>query len=208
MIVLFDLDGVILDTESQYTIFWNRMGEQYLQKKDFGLLIKGQTLKHILTYFAPDTHAEVVESLNDYEMNMPYQQIPGAFAFMESLKDNGVKTAVVTSSNGPKMENVYRHFPEFKSLVTKIFTSEYFTKSKPDPECFLLAMKELGGTPETTFVFEDSVNGLKAARASGGIVMGLVTSNPIEVVEPLSDHTLPDFTQMDYTKLLEIEKLL
>ena len=70
MIVLFDLDGVILDTESQYTIFWNRMGDQYLQKKDFGLLIKGQTLKHILTYFAPETHAEVVEALNDYEMNM------------------------------------------------------------------------------------------------------------------------------------------
>ncbi len=55
MIVLFDLDGVILDTESQYTIFWNRMGEQYLQKKDFGLLIKGQTLKHILTYFGYGT---------------------------------------------------------------------------------------------------------------------------------------------------------
>lgn len=208
MIVLFDLDGVILDTESQYTIFWNRMGEQYLQKKDFGLLIKGQTLKHILTYFAPETHAEVVETLNDYEMNMPYHQIPGAFTFMESLKENGVKTAVVTSSNGPKMENVYRHFPEFKSLVTKIFTSEYFTKSKPDPECFLLAMKELGGTPETTFVFEDSENGLEAARASGGIVMGLLTSNPIDVVKPLSDHTLTDFTLMDYTKLSEIEKLL
>ena len=90
----------------------------------------------------------------------------------------------------------------------KRFTSEYFTKSKPDPECFLLAMKELGGTPETTFVFEDSVNGLKAARASGGIVMGLLTSNPIDVVKPLSDHTLTDFTLMDYSKLSEVEKFL
>ena len=69
-------------------------------------------------------------------------------------------------------------------------------------------MKELGGTPETTFVFEDSVNGLKAARASGGIVMGLLTSNPIDVVKPLSDHTLTDFTLMDYSKLSEVEKFL
>ena len=44
MIVLFDFDGVIVDTESQYTGFWNKMGEKYLGLENFGHTIKGQTL--------------------------------------------------------------------------------------------------------------------------------------------------------------------
>ena len=40
-IALFDLDGVILDTEGQYTLVWNRIGEKYGKEKDFGILIKG-----------------------------------------------------------------------------------------------------------------------------------------------------------------------
>ena len=44
---LFDLDGVILDTESQYTIFWENIGLEYLGKAGFGTLIKGQTLTNI-----------------------------------------------------------------------------------------------------------------------------------------------------------------
>ena len=45
---LFDFDGVVMDTESQYTIFWNEIGRQYHPEiKDFGLIIKGQTLTQI-----------------------------------------------------------------------------------------------------------------------------------------------------------------
>ena len=47
MIALFDLDGVIMDTESQYSIFWNRTGMEYLGIEDFGRIIKGQTLFQI-----------------------------------------------------------------------------------------------------------------------------------------------------------------
>ena len=67
-----------------------------------------------------------------------------------------------------------------------------------------MAMHALGGTPEDTVVFEDSVNGLKAARASGATVVGLVTSNPREVVEPLSDYAINDFTSMSLDRLKEM----
>ena len=42
--VLFDFDGVIMDTETQYTVFWNEQGHKYLGEEDFGRCIKGQTL--------------------------------------------------------------------------------------------------------------------------------------------------------------------
>ena len=60
MIVLFDFDGVIVDTESQYTIFWNKMGKDYLGLEDFGLTIKGQTLKQIFARYFDDMHKEHV----------------------------------------------------------------------------------------------------------------------------------------------------
>ena len=44
---LFDFDGVIMDTEPQYTIFWNEQGQKYLHKENFGPGIKGQTLAQI-----------------------------------------------------------------------------------------------------------------------------------------------------------------
>lgn len=207
MVVLFDLDGVVLDTESQYTVLWNNIGKKYGDVGEIGRLSKGQTLTHILdTYFKGQTELQkhIIEELYEFEQNMSYAPIPGVMEFMKQLKTASVPTAVVTSSNKAKMENVYRHYPDFKDLVGHVFTSESFTRSKPDPECFLMAMRELGGTPEDTVVFEDSVNGLKAARASGATVVGLVTSNPREVVEPLSDYAINDFTSMSLDRLKEM----
>lgn len=207
MVVLFDLDGVVLDTESQYTVLWNNIGKKYGDVGEIGRLSKGQTLTHILdTYFKGQTELQkhIIEELYEFEQNMSYAPIPGVMEFMKQLKTASVPTAVVTSSNKAKMENVYRHYPDFKDIVGHVFTSESFTRSKPDPECFLMAMHALGGTPEDTVVFEDSVNGLKAARASGATVVGLVTSNPREVVEPLSDYAINDFTSMSLDRLKEM----
>lgn len=207
MVVLFDLDGVVLDTESQYTVLWNNIGKKYGDVGEIGRLSKGQTLTHILnTYFKGQTELQkhIIEELYEFEQNMSYAPIPGVMKFMKQLKAASVPTAVVTSSNKAKMENVYRHYPDFKDIVGHVFTSESFTRSKPDPECFLMAMHALGGTPEDTVVFEDSVNGLKAARASGATVVGLVTSNPREVVEPLSDYAINDFTSMSLDRLKEM----
>lgn len=207
MVVLFDLDGVVLDTESQYTVLWNNIGKKYGDVGEIGRLSKGQTLTHILdTYFKGQTELQkhIIEELYEFEQNMSYAPIPGVMEFMKQLKAASVPMAVVTSSNKAKMENVYRHYPDFKDIVGHVFTSESFTRSKPDPECFLMAMRALRGTPEDTVVFEDSVNGLKAARASGATVVGLVTSNPLEVVEPLSDYAINDFTSMSLDRLKEM----
>ena len=45
--VLFDFDGVIMDTETQYTVFWNEQGHKYLGEEDFGRCIQGQTMRNI-----------------------------------------------------------------------------------------------------------------------------------------------------------------
>ena len=54
IVALFDFDGVISDTEGLYTEFWNAEGMKYFSDKDFGMKIKGQTLKHISKFFPQD----------------------------------------------------------------------------------------------------------------------------------------------------------
>lgn len=205
MTVLFDFDGVIADTESQYTIFWNKIGKDYLGIEDLGKISKGQTLKLIFEkYFNGMTREqeEIVPLLDEFERNMSYDYIPGALEFMQSLKKAGIRSAIVTSSNDVKMTNAYKAHPELKELVDAILTSEHFSRSKPDPECFLKAMEVLGAKPEETIVFEDSFHGIAAGRASGAKVIGLATTNKSEAIAPLCDMVIDDFTYLSLNDLM------
>ena len=123
---------------------------------------------------------------------------------MQSLKAAGIRTAIVTSSHNVKMANVYRAHPELLEVVDRILTSNDFSKSKPDPECFLKGMEVLGGTPEETIVFEDSLHGIAAGRASGAFVVGLATTNKSEALTPLCDMVIDDFTSIDADMLSKL----
>ena len=194
-IALFDLDGVILDTEGSYTAFWDDYGSRHFSEKDFGLKIKGQTLVKILDDYFPEENERksITDAINDFERNMSYPFVPGVENYIKSLKSNGIRTAVVTSSNLLKMENVYRCHPGFREMFDMILTSEDFSESKPSPYCYLKAMKLFGAGPEDCVVFEDSLSGLQSARASGAFVTALTTTNPEEVVRNYADLVIRDF---------------
>ena len=158
--VLFDFDGVVVDTETQYSVFWHKMGVDYLGMEDLESRVKGQTLMYIYDTFFPGMtkeREEITVGLDRFEQNMSYDFVPGVEEFIADLHRNGVKMAVVTSSNDKKMEAVYRAKPEIKSMFDRILTAEMFTASKPAPDCFLLGMEVFDTTPETTYVFEDSL---------------------------------------------------
>jgi HAD superfamily hydrolase (TIGR01509 family) len=199
---LFDLDGVIFDTEPQYTIFWGAQCREFHPEHP-GLEheIKGSTLDQIYNkWFAGELETkreEVTQRLNAFEAQMHYDYLAGLEAFLADLHRAGVKTAVVTSSNQPKMQSVYRSHPEFQSLFDAILTSEDFSRSKPFPDCYLSAAEKFGVAPEECVVFEDSINGLKSGRAAGMKVVGLLTTNPLEAVAPLSDVQVNDFLTLN-----------
>ena len=194
-IALFDLDGVILDTEGSYTAFWDDYGSRHFSEKDFGVKIKGQTLVKILDDYFPEENERksITDAINDFERNMSYPFVPGVENYIKSLKSNGIRTAVVTSSNLLKMDNVYRCHPGFREMFDMILTSEDFSESKPSPYCYLKAMRLFGAGPEDCVVFEDSLAGLQAARASGAFVTALTTTNPEEVVRNYADLVIRDF---------------
>ena len=198
---LFDLDGVVFNTEPQYSVFWGAQCREFHPEHP-GLEheIKGQTLVQIYdAWFSgelADKQALITERLNQFEQQMDYQHVAGFEQYIQGLRQAGVKTAVVTSSNQAKMEAVYHHHPEFKSLFDAILTSEDFERSKPDPDCYLKAAERFGLGPEDCVVFEDSFNGLKSGRAAGMRVIGLATTNPAEAIRPLCDEVIEDYIKI------------
>ena len=203
---LFDLDGVVFDTEPQYTVFWGSICRQYHPEHP-GLEheIKGSTLTQIYDrWFSGALEAErdsVTRRLDDYEQQMKYDYITGFEALIADLHQHGVKTAVVTSSNIPKMESVYRYQPGFKTLFDAILTSENFDRSKPDPDCYLKAAERLGAEKSECIVFEDSFNGLRSGRAADMAVVGLATTNKAEDIKPYSDIQIVDYQSINYESL-------
>ena len=204
---LFDLDGVVFDTEPQYTVFWGSQCRLYHPEHP-GLEheIKGSTLTQIYDrWFSGPLASEqpiITERLNAFEAQMTYEFIAGFEALIADLHANGVRTAVVTSSNVPKMESVYHAQPSFQQLFNAILTSEDFEYSKPHPDCYLKAAAHFGASPAECVVFEDSFNGLKSGRAAGMKVVGLATTNTVESIRPLSDIQIADYKGVSYRSLV------
>ncbi len=214
---LFDLDGVVFGTESQYTIFWGMIGKEYHPGiPDFSYRIKGQTLVQIYgKYFSDEKvfahikgfkdceseQAKITARLDDFEQHMRYEYVAGFEDFVRDLRENNVKCAVVTSSNIQKMLNVYESHPEFKSYFDRVLTSEDFAKSKPDPDCYLKGAACFGAKPEECVGLEDSFNGLKAVRSSGAFTLGLATTNSADTIKPYADHVIPDYTGFTFADL-------
>ncbi len=195
---LFDLDGVVFETESQYSVFWGAQCREFHPEHP-GLEneIKGQTLDQIYDawFSGPLAYTQpiITERLNRFESQMQFLYIDGFEEYVHQIRKQGVKTAVVTSSNRIKMEAVYQSHPEFKSLFDAILTSEDFDESKPSPDCYLKAAKKLETSIEHSVVFEDSFNGLKSGRAAGMYVVGLATTNSAEKIQPYCDTVISDY---------------
>ena len=198
---LFDLDGVVFDTEPQYTGFWGAQCREFHPEHP-GLehKIKGQTLVEIYDrYFSGDLESVrplITERLNEFEKSMSFCYVGGFEAYISRLRGEGVKTAVVTSSNKAKMQAVYDSRKEFKAMFDAILTSEDVERSKPDPDCYLKAASRLGVDISECMVFEDSFNGLKSGRAAGMYVVGLATTNSAESIAPYSDRVISDYSEM------------
>lgn len=199
---LFDLDGVVFDTEPQYTEFWGAQCREFHPEHP-GLEheIKGQTLVQIFDrHFSGDlaySQEIITNRLNDFEQTMRFDYVEGFEDFVSRLRSRGVKTAVVTSSNIAKMQSVYQSRSEFRQLFDAILTSEDFERSKPDPDCYLKAAERLGAEIDECIVFEDSFNGLKSGRAAGMKVVGLATTNSAESIAPYSDVIISNYNNFD-----------
>lgn len=194
---LFDLDGVLIDTEGAYTKFWDEMASKHDKPSTFAYDIKGTTLSSILdTHFPAELHEEIENMVHDYENNMEFVLFPGVEKFINGLIERGVKMAIVTSSDDSKVNSLKKQLPNLTEAMNVIIDGSMVNRSKPHPEGYLMAATKLGVKPSRCVVFEDSLQGLESGRRAGAKVVGLITTNPAEKVLPLSDISIMSFEEI------------
>lgn len=207
--VLFDLDGVVVDSESIYTQFWSDIDKLYpTGVENFAIAIKGNTLQRILADFFPDNDVkqDILERIKDFEINMRYKPFADAIRFINELKRNQFRIAIVTSSSQKKMDNLYAQNPGFREMFDAVVTGDMVSHSKPDPEPYLLGAEAIGVAPESCYVFEDSISGIESGIRAGATVIGLATTLPYDKIDGKAHLTINDFTGFHVGDMLSVEK--
>lgn len=169
--VLFDLDGVIIDSNKAIISAWLTTAEEYgysFTQAEVDRYIIGASHLFTLDNLFPDrsdSEKKVIHSKVDQrEEEAIYRTIDGVEKFIYRLRNFDVKVGLVTSSWPEKIKNVMeQHNLNFDCIVCR----NDVQRGKPDPQPYQLAMEKLAIAPENCLVFEDSDNGIYSAVAAG-----------------------------------------
>lgn len=204
---LFDLDGVLIDTEPVYTGIWHKIEKVYPTGiENFALKIKGNTLAQILDIYFPDKERRegVCRMLEGCEDDMTFPIFDGVIDFLDDLSRAGIPSVIVTSSNDSKMKRLADQQPRFMSYFADIVTDSSVTHSKPHPEPYIVGAAKIGVDSADCIVFEDSFAGMAAGRAAGSAVVGVATTNPRESIVGKADAIIDGFGGLTVSSLLEM----
>ena len=186
--VIYDMDGVLLDTEPFYTKVAAMIAGR------FGKVFDGLLKARMIGKRAPDSAAIFVEALglpitsDDFlrmrkslleELLPQAEPMPGAVRLTRHLCDCGIPQAVATSSDRRHFElKTRRHKAWFETFQCVVIGDDPALKrGKPAPDIFLLAARCLGADPAACLVFEDAPAGVEAARSAGMRVIALPDRN-------------------------------
>ena len=201
---LFDLDGVLIDSEQEYTRIWHVIEKEFpTGVENFTLKIKGTTLDNILDTYFKDNRNKVEEKLYELESDMQYRYKEGAHSLLKTLQEQNIPCVMVTSSNHLKLNHLWTQLPELKQYFSFIVDGDMVSSSKPDPEGYLTGAKDIGIPSSCCVVVEDSLQGVKAGRASGGYVIGVTGTLPGETLSPFCDQVVDSLDKIDFTLISE-----
>lgn len=175
--VIFDMDGLMFDTESIFIKAWDYAGEKtgigkagYMVMKTLGMSIAMSRGIWVSEFGEKYNEQELRKHTKDflteyYETNkVPVKK--GLYVLLEYLKDKSYKLAVASSSPRWEVEN---HLKDAGVLeyFDVLVSGDMVNKSKPEPEIYLKACELLEEEPEKCFALEDSKNGLLSAYRAG-----------------------------------------
>ena len=203
---LFDLDGVIIDSESEYSRIWAQINHEYPSGvENLEEVIKGTTLTKILTDNYPDLliREQVALRLHELENQMKYEYLPYAREFLLELKERNLPCALVTSSDNEKMHHLSEEINEIFDFFDFIVTGDLVKTSKPSPEGYILAAEKLNKPASRCVVFEDSLQGVMAGENAKALVVGIAGTLPAEKLEPHSDIVINNFSELNLDILIQ-----
>ena len=200
--IIFDLDGVIIDSEALHEEAGRRAMSQYALNAvpvDFDAF-KGKTEQDVFGYVVEVNEADHVDVDELIALKQRLygdlidrlQPVDGALAFIERLAQAGLTMGLTTSSVPENQQRAFDKFDLYQYFDT-VITAADVTHPKPHPEPYLTTAQRLGVDPAYCLVIEDSTHGVDSARQAGCQVAGITTSFSKEAlaeagVEVVVDH--------------------
>ncbi|WP_299126149.1 HAD family phosphatase [uncultured Winogradskyella sp.] len=205
--VLFDMDGVIVDTEPLHRKAYHQMFEDVNIKVDSTLYesFTGQSTinicKRLVEHFGLSDSPENLMSLkrkhykylfeNDDELTL----IEGVLDCIIDYYDNGIKLVVASSASMDGINQIFKRF-NLNQYFSAKFSGADLKKSKPHPEIFIKAAKSTGFKKSECMVIEDSTNGIKAAHAAGIFCTGFRSEHSLGQDYSLANIVISDFSEI------------
>ena len=190
-LIIFDLDGTIIDSEPVAMEAWIKAGEEFgvtIQKEDLLPMIgvnEESNRRMMLDRFGGNLPFKaMLERVREitkqsYQEGVPVKE--GVKELLDLLEDFGIRRCIATSSRKTRSEDILSRIGllrEFEFLLS----GEEITHSKPHPEIFELAMARMGIPSTSTMIVEDSKNGILAAKASGAISVLIPDLLPVDAI--------------------------
>lgn len=206
--VIFDLDGVLVDTGWAHRQAWYDLAEtEVLDMSDeFFRDTFGMQNAAILPMLQPGISQNEIERLSDWKeqryrdlVEQHLELAEGAKALVNDLKRRGFRLAIGSSAPPENLDLFWSRLALADFFDARV-TKEEITESKPSPQTFLAAARKLGLEPARCAVVEDAVQGVQAARAGGMPVVAVTTTRSRQdltqadrVVDSLSELNASDF---------------
>ncbi len=218
--IIFDMDGVLVDTTD--SVCSNFDSFNFVLGK-YGVVLDtnntqkylGRSLKDQLQMWKEEFSDKIPHDLDPQEFS--YQAFKYQLSFLEpflkpnihllniikNAKKKGIRFAVATSSTKKRAEILLEKIGVLP-LLDNLTTAEDVQKHKPDPEIFLLAADKIKVDPSKCVVFEDALNGIKAAKSAGMFTFGKLTRHHTEKDLHLADFIFSDFNELDLDRICNI----
>ena len=211
--VVFDFDGVIVDSHPVHKRAWERFLDsvgRVASEEELQFVLDGRTRDDILRHFLGDLDTE---KINEYghrkeqffrDEAADVQTIEGLRTFLQNLEEAQLALGIASSGSKGRVEllldrlNLKKHFPV-------VVTGDEVAQGKPHPAVFLKAAQRLWTDPCDLIAVEDAFSGVKAAKSAGMICIGIAQPERASILlDAGANHVVSDFRSLSYSKLQEI----
>lgn len=193
---IFDMDGLMLDTEKLLVRFWKKSAEEYgynmTDENVFEIrsLSRKYSIPLLKGIFGEDFPFNEVRSrritlMNDYIDKYGFEVKKGLFELLDYLENNNYRIAVATATERERAESYLKKIGAYK-YFDAVICGDMVKNGKPEPDIYLTASGELGLPAEECVAFEDSPNGIKSAYSAGcKVIMIPDLTQPDDNIKPL-----------------------
>ncbi len=214
--VVWDLDGVLVDSAEAHNASWVAMSKKYDlpydPERDFSRIF-GKHNTDIMSMLWQITDPERVAEMADAKETSfrseatRLRALPGVVELVQELARRGWKQAIGSSA---PMENirVLLEATGVGSYMQAIASGDDVTAGKPDPQVFLIAFERLGVPPSNGVVIEDAPSGIQAGVRAGAATLGVTTTQTIEALQEAgADRIVASFADVSVDDLEELVRL-